>query len=391
MAKYNFDRDIRRIGSHTVKWDGAIAEYKDPNIIPLWVADMDFEVPREVKESIEKRIEHEIFGYTMISDSYYEAIEKWYRENYGWEIDSEWIVFSPGVVPGLNAIIRAFSEEGDEIIVQTPVYHQFQNTIKITGRQVVENPLIEEDGKYSMDFENLKELIGPRTKMLILCNPHNPVGRSWREDELKKLGEICLENNILVVSDEIHSDLVYEPSKHRVFSQVDPRFRENSIICTAPNKTFNIAGLKTGNIIIEDTSLRDRYKETLDSLGLSGANLLGLVAQEACYKNGHEWYKEMLSYVEGNIDFAVSYIEENIPKIRVEKPEATYLLCLDCRELPYRGHDLMDFFVKDAGVLLNQGESFGSNYDSHMRMNLATSRKNIEKALEKIKTAIDSL
>ena len=391
MGKYNFDKVVDRVGTGSVKWQMPLDEYNDEEIIPLWVADMDFEVPREVRENISKRIEHEIFGYTMIPDSYYKAAIDWFEKKHDWKLEKDWMVFTPGVVPGINSLVRTFTQAGDDILIQTPVYHQFAKVIKSTGRNIIENPLIEEDGDYRMDFDNLKEVITNKTKLLILCNPHNPVGRSWTESELRELGEICIENNILVISDEIHSDLVFEPSVHTVYSKLGKEFEENSIICTAPNKTFNIAGLKTANIIIPNPKLRNDFEVELEKLSIGGPTILGMIAQESAYKYGWDWYEEMMDYIEGNIDYVVDYIEKNIPKIKVKKPESTYLLWLDCSQLGMKSEELSNFFVEKCKVLFNAGEDFGEEYNSYLRMNIATRRDLLTKALDSMKREIDKL
>lgn len=391
MFKYNFDKKVDRLGTGAVKWDIITKEYSDDEIIPLWVADMDFEVPKEVRENIEKRLEHEIFGYTMVPDSYYEAAIGWFDKKHGWKVEKDWMVFTPGVVTGLNALVRTFSDEGDDIIIQTPVYHQFPKVIESTGRNIVDNPLIERDGDYSMDFDNLKKVITDKTKILILCNPHNPVGRSWTEQELRELGEICLENDILVISDEIHSDLVYGENEHFVYSKLGKKFEDKSIVCTAPNKTFNIAGLKTANIVIANDDLRKEFEEELDRLSIGGPTILGMIAQESVYKYGWDWYEGMMEYVEGNIDYVVDYINKNIPKIKVKKPESTYLLWLDCRDLGMEGEELSKFFIEKCKVLFNDGEVFGSEYNSYVRMNIATRRDLLTKALDNMKREIDKL
>ncbi len=388
---YNFDHMLDRTSSYSSKWFGPKEEFGRDDLIPLWVADMDFQVPEEVSREIIERAGHQIFGYTITPDSYYDAVINWYKDIHQWTIAREEIVFTPGVVPGLNMIIRTFTKPGDEIIIQTPVYHQFQNVIKNTGRQLVENPLILESGNYRMDFENLRDVITAKTKMIILCNPHNPVGRSWKDEELKELGKIALDNNLLVVSDEIHGDLVFKPNRHRVFTELDKNFEKNTIVCTAPNKTFNIAGLKTANIIVKNKELRELFQLELEKHSMSGGTIFGMIAQEAAYNHGRDWYRQVLAYIESNIDFALDYIGKNIPRIKVKKPEATYLLWLDCRDLGLDRQELKDFFIDDCGVILNEGAAFGSDYSGYQRLNLATSRANLEEALRRIEEEVNKL
>lgn len=388
---YNFDEYVDRRTSNSVKWD-ALKEYDNwQELIPLGIADMDFKVPRQVKEAINQRIQHEVFGYTITPDSYYQAIIDWYQDIHGWKIEKDNIIFTPGVVAGLNATIRTLTGENDSIIIQTPVYHQFAQTIKRCGRNIVENPLICKDGIYTMDFENLEQVITDQTTMLILCNPHNPVGRSWTEEELEKLGDICLKNNIIVVSDEIHADLTFKPNKHIVFSNIKEEFKKNSVICTAPNKTFNIAGLSTGNLIVEDDKLREKLSKGMENLGVSKGTILGKIAQEAVYTHGKDWYLQLMEYLEGNIDFVVTYIKENIPKIKLEKPEATYLLWLDFSELGMDNKELNKFLIEDCKLVLNDGTLFGKEYDKFQRMNIATSRSLLEEAVKRIEKAVNNL
>ncbi len=390
MNDYNFDNIIDRKGTGCKKWDMISKDYGD-DVIPLWIADMDFEIPYEISESIKKRADHPILGYTMAPDTYYEAVIDWFKKIHNWVIEKEYIQFTPGVVPGINAIISTFTKPGDDVIIQTPVYHPFARLIKNNGCNVVENPLKLEDGYYSMDFDNLEEVITKRTRLLILCSPHNPIGRVWKREELEKLGEICVENEILVVSDEIHADIVYPPNEHIVFSNINQRLANNSIICTAPNKTFNIAGLQTANIVIQNEKLRNEFEIQLEKLCIPGGTIFGIIAQETAYRNGESWYKELIKYLNENVDYVVKFFETRIPKIKVKKPEGTYLLWLDCSALNMNEEELVDFFIKDCKVLLNEGSIFGKGYELFQRMNVATSRKVLQEALERIETEVNKL
>lgn len=389
--KYDFDKKVNRYGTNSVKWDGSRKVYGEKDIIPMWVADMDYEVADEIIEDIKNSLEKRVLGYTFIGDSYYEAVISWYKKIHNWDIKREWISFSPGIVPGLNLLVGALTEAGDNVIIQTPVYHKFPLVIENNGCNVLENPLRMVDGNYEMDFENLESIITEKTKLIILCNPHNPVGRVWKDGELKRLGEICLKNNINVISDEIHGDIVYRPNRHRVFTMIDKRFEENTIICTAPNKTFNIAGLKTGNMIIPNKELRDKYNKACEGQFISGPTIFGGIAQESAYKKGEDWYWQMLSYLEGNIDYAVNYFKERIPEIKTYKPEGTYLLWLDCRGLNLNAEDVSSFFREKCGVLLNEGETFSKEYRGYQRMNLATSRQLLEEALARIENGLGAI
>lgn len=388
MSNYNFDNVVDRKGTNCTKWDIVSEIQESEDIIPLWIADMDFAIPNEILEAIKERANHPILGYTMTPDTYYEAVINWFKKRHNWVIKKEFINFTPGVVPGINAIISTFTKPGDDVIIQTPVYHPFARVIKNNGCNVVENPLKLENGYYYMDFENLEKVITKRTKMLILCSPHNPVGRVWKKEELEKLGEICIKNDILIVSDEIHADIVYPPNEHVVFSTINKEFAERSIICTAPNKTFNIAGLKTANIIIQNEKLRNEFEIQLEKLCISGGTIFGIIAQETAYSKGEEWYQQLMKYLNANVDYTIEFFETRIPKIKVKKPEGTYLLWLDCSDLNMNQKELNDFFIKDCKVLLNEGSMFSEKYNLYQRMNIATSRKVLQEALERIEKGV---
>lgn len=389
--KYSFDEKVDRIGSNCLKWDLINRTYNDSEIIPLWVADMDFKVPEEIGDAIRKRLEHPIFGYSLTPPSYYKAAINWFDKRFQWKVEKGWIKFAPGVVPGLKTIVAAYTKPGDEIIIQTPVYHPFYSIIKNNGCQVVENPLTCKDGRYEMDFDNLEKIITKKTKMIILCSPHNPVGRVWTVEELKMVGEICIKNNVLVVVDEIHADIVYKPNIHTVFASINEEFADNSIICTAPNKTFNIAGFKTANIIIKNEKLRNQYILQMEKDCIEGATTLGAVAQEAAYTSGEEWYQGLMEYLAGNIDFTLEFFDKRIPKIKIRKPEGTYLLWLDCSGLNMKPEELSNFFLKKCKVWLNDGSMFGHDGAMFQRMNIGTSRVVLQEALERIEREVNKL
>lgn len=387
----NFDEIINRENTNSIKWDRRKSIVGTENVIPLWVADMDFSSPKEVREAMMERLQHPIYGYTYINDSYYEAAVNWFYKRFGWKVDRDWICFAEGVVPGLNTIIAALTKPGDEVIIQTPVYPPFYKVIENNGCKVVENPLINNDGYYEMDFEQLEKCISNRTKALILCSPHNPVGRVWTKEELTKLSEFCIKHDLIVVADEIHGDIVYEPCVHTVFSTISEEASERSIICTAPNKTFNIAGFKTANIIIKNEKLRRAYNLQNEKMFIEGLNIMGAVAQEAAYTYGEEWYQELMNYLKENIDFTLNYFKEYIPEIKVKKPEGTYLLWLDCRALGLNAEELFKFFINKCGVWLNGGEAFGIKGSGYMRMNLGTNRSTLKLALKGIEEGIKEL
>ena len=392
--KYNFDEVIDRTNYHSVKWDELKTKFGDiPNdVLPMWVADMEFRSPKPVIEAIKKAAEHGIYGYTSRPDSYYQAIIDWMERRHNWKVKKDWLAFSPGIVPALSLIIRAFTQPGDKVVVQPPVYYPFFKVIENNGCHVVNNSLKLSNKKYFMDWEDLERKVDdPRVKLLILCSPHNPVGRVWQKEELIILGEICLEHNIIVVSDEIHADILFKGYKHTPFASISPAFAHHSITCTAPSKTFNLAGLQTSTIIIPNKKYYKIYGNILDSLTLDENNVFGLVALEAAYRYGEEWLEQLLSYLNENLKFLMKYFKERIPKIKVIKPEGTYLVWLDCRQLGLSTKDLNNFMIKKAGVALDDGYWFGIEGKGFMRMNIACPRSFLEEGLKRIESAVNSL
>ncbi len=390
--KYDFDEVIDRTNYHSVKWDELEATFGVKDVLPMWIADMEFRSPKPVIEAIKKAAEHGIYGYTSRPLSYYQAIINWMEKRHNWKVKKDWIAYSPGVVPALSLIIRAFCQPGDKVVVQPPVYYPFFKVIENNGCHVVNNPLKLSNKKYFMDYEDLERKIDdPRVKLLILCSPHNPVGRVWQKEELIILGEICLKHNIIVVSDEIHADILFEGYKHSPFASISPAFAHNSITCTAPNKTFNLAGLQTSTIIIPNKKYYKIYNNALDSLTLDENNVFGLVALEAAYRYGEEWLEQLLSYLNENLGFLTKYFKERIPKIKVIKPEGTYLVWLDCRRLGLSAKDLNNFMIKKARVALDDGYWFGTEGKGFMRINIACPRSFLEEGLKRIERAVNSL
>jgi len=389
--KYDFDKLVERSNTASVKWDATEELFGEKDLLPLWVADMDFKVPAEVVQAIQSQAEHGIFGYTMKKPSYYEAVIDWMKDHHNWVIEKEWICHSPGVVTALNLIVQAFSEPGDKIIVQPPVYYPFMKAIQNHDRQVVYNPLLFNEGRYEMDFEDLISKIDSSVKMILLCNPQNPGGRVWTESELKRLGDICLERGVLVVSDEIHQDLVFKPGKHIPFAAISEQFGDNSITCTAPSKTFNLAGLQTSNIIISNKTLKEKFVAEGEKYAVTMSNSFGAIATEAAYNHGGQWLEEVLDYVEGNLHFITKYFKSNLPVLKVLPLEATYLAWIDCRELGLTSEELEKLFLSKAKVALNQGHVFGPGGEGFVRMNLACSRSIVEQAVQQMKEAIDSI
>ncbi len=386
--KYNFDKEIKRENTDCVKYDLRNTVFKTTNdIIPMWIADMDLETPEFIRAAVKERANHEIFGYSFRPETYYTAITNWLSTRHNWKINSNSIAFSPGVVPGLVLSVMAFSQMSDKIIVQTPVYFPFFTTIKENGRQISANNLINTNGNFTIDFDDLKKRIDARTSMLIISNPHNPVGRAWKREELQELGEICIKNDITIISDEIHSDLVFAPSKHIPMASISQEIADRTITFMAPSKTFNMAGLSSSFVVITNTKLRNIYNSFLESYHLNLGNIFGNIATEAAYTHGAEWVDEMKNYIEANIDFAQKFISENIPQISFVKPEATYLLWLNFSKLKMNDAELNNLLVNKAKIGLNTGSVFGENGASYMRMNVACTRKTLELALTQLKAA----
>lgn len=387
MKKYNFDEIISRDGTNCIKYDGREWIFKTTDVLPLWVADTDFRTPDFIVDAIKERAAHEIYGYTFKPDSYFDAITGWMNRRHNWEVKKEWISFSPGVVAGITLAIETFSKPGDGIVVQPPVYFPFFESVKGTKRKMVENPLKIENGRYTFDFDDLKSKIDNKTKLLLLCNPQNPGGMVWTQNELDELASICLENNILVISDEIHSDLVFKGNRHIPFTSLSEEAAKNSIICMAPSKTFNVAGLASSLVIIPDKTKHARYERTLNVGHLGMGNIFGSVALEAAYAHGDEWLGQLMDYIWENYLSLENFIRENLPKIKVMRPEATFLIWLDFREYGMNDQELMKFTVEKAKVGLNNGGRFGTGGDGWLRLNIGCPRTVLEEGLNRLKTA----
>ncbi len=386
--KYDFNTLINRENTACYKYDWRESLFGQTGIIPMWVADMDFKTPSFVIESIKKRLEHEVLGYTFRPGSFYESIANWMKKKHNWEIQKEWICFSPGVVPALNLAVLAYTNPEDKIIVQKPVYFPFFSAVTNHNRILVNNPLKLVNGKYSMDFEDLLSKIDDKVKMLILCSPHNPTGNVWRKEELEKLTNICYEKQILILSDEIHSDLVYQGYKHIPTAMLNNKIAEITVTCIAPSKTFNLAGLSTSAIIASNKLLREKYKKILDNVHVGGGNIFGFVALEAAYNKGEMWLMELMEYLGENLDFLMDYFQKHIPKIKPIRPEATYLVWLDCRDLRITDKELRDFMIHDARLGLSDGTLFGKEGKGFQRINIACPRETLEKALVQLKNAV---
>jgi len=386
---WNFDEIINRENSNCIKYDMREELFGRADVIPMWVADMDFRTPSFIIEALGERLKHEILGYSYRPDSYFASLIDWLYTYHQWSVHREWIEFSPGVVPALNICTLAYTNPGDEIIVQPPVYTPFHSAARDHGRKLVFNNLLETDRGWVMDLEGLRKLISPATRMIILSNPHNPVGRAWRKEELAELADICYDKGISILSDEIHSDLILPGYSHVPLASLSEKASSITVTCMAPSKTFNLAGLSTSSMIISDPVLMDKYRKRLVGLHLHLGNIFGNVASEAAYTHGHEWLKELMRYVQGNVDLVTEYCHEHLPKIKPVPPEATYMIWLDCRAMGMTGEALQRFFVDRAGVGMNEGSRFGPGGEGFMRMNLACPRSVVEKALKQIESAIN--
>lgn len=386
---YNFDEVINRLGTASVKWDGVKTRFGVSDALPMWVADMDFRSPEPVIEALMNRAKHGVFGYTFRTDSYHEAIVNWLLRRHGWGIEKDWISHAPGVVPALGFLIEAFTEAGDGVIIQPPVYYPFKRVIEAHQRVVVTNPLRLVSGHYEMDFEDLKQKV-QGAKMLILSNPHNPVGRVWTKDELTQLGNICLDAGVLVVSDEIHSDLIYRGYQHIPFASLGERFAQYSVTCLAPSKTFNLAGLQTAYAVLPNSELKERYEKVLAIHSMNSTNVFGAVSLEAAYNYGESWLEELLTYLAGNLEFLTQFLQARLPEVKVFQPEGTYLVWLDFCALGVEAKALDDLFVREAKVALDEGHLFGEEGNGLERINIACPRSVLATGLEQIAAAVEA-
>lgn len=390
MAIYNFDEIIDRSGTNALKLDALEERYGQKDLIPLWVADMDFKSPPAITEAIIKRAQHGIYGYTRPSEKYFESIIGWNKNKHNWRIKQEWISFIPGIVKGIAFVIDCFTEKGDKILIQPPVYHPFRIIPELHHRQIINNLLIlDTAGYYKMNIADLKNKIQD-CKVLILCNPHNPGGRVWTRDELAEIADICFENNVLVISDEIHSDLAFEEKghKHIPFASVSEKAAQNSITFMAPSKTFNIAGIVSSFTIVPNDKIRKQFFDYLTASELEEGHIFAYLAAEVAYSSCDEWLKELIQYLSDNIEFVDEYLKNNIPRIKALIPQASYLIWLDCRELGLKQNELASLFTNDAHLALNDGAMFGPGGEGFMRLNIGSPRSVLKQALENLKNAI---
>jgi cystathionine beta-lyase len=390
MGKYNFDHVIERRGTACQKWDNLGKVFGDPDILALWKADMDFKAPPEVIERLKKRLDHGIFGYPNRPDDFYDAIISWMSRRHGWNIKKEWICHSPGVTPSLVFSMLAMTRPGDRVVIQSPIYAPFYHIIEENGRRITDNPLVLDNGRFFMNLDDLKAKLNSRVKMLFLCNPHNPSGRVWQKRELEEIAEICLKNNITIVSDDVHSDIVYEGNKHIPIASISRDIEERTITSFSPSKTFNLAGFRSAVVVIPNKDLRDRYNDLISGMHLAGVTVFGAEAIAAAYSTGEEWLEELIEYLSGNLRFVEEFLRENIPAIKLIKPEGTYVPLIDFRELGLSSEELQKFLVHKAGVGMNNGAEFGKVTEGFARMTIAAPRSTITEGLNRIKTAIEN-
>lgn len=387
----NFDALIDRRGTDCLKYDAAARRGLPEDVLPLWVADMDFAVPEGVLTALRARVEHGIFGYSEPGLHYYEALAAWMKRRHGYDVRPDWCVKTPGVVFALAMAVRACTREGDGVLIQPPVYYPFRSVILKNNRRAVEAPLIRRDGRYGVDLDDFERKITENgVRLFLLCSPHNPVGRVWTREELHGMGEICRRHGVVVCSDEIHSDIVFPGRPHTVFSNAGDGFGDFSIICTAPSKTFNLAGCQVSNIFISSPALRGSFLREVDAAGYSQLNALGLVACEAAYRTGEQWLDELLVYLRGNVDFMAEYLAENLPRLKMEKPEGTYLAWVDFRALGLSPQALEELIVRRAGLWLDVGSVFGTGGEGFERFNLACPRATLARALVQLKGAVNT-
>lgn len=392
MTHYDFDKVIDRRNTNSLKYDFAVERGRPADVLPLWVADMDFRGPEPVLDALQKSVNHGIFGYSDVKGAYYEAVSGWFGTRFGWETKPEWLVKTPGVVYALAMAVRALTKPGDSVLIQSPVYYPFFSVIRDNDREIVENPLVYENGKYTIDFSDFEHKITEQdVRLFILCSPHNPVGRVWTLEELRRMGDICRRHNVYVVSDEIHCDFAFPEHPHHIFLKAVLEMAEHAIVCTAPSKTFNLAGLQASNIFIPGEDIRARFQKEINRTGYSQLNMMGLIACQAAYESGGSWLEECRTYLRGNLDFLRAFLRERIPQIRLVEPEGTYFAWLDCSGLDLCRRDLNDLIVKRAKLWLDAGHIFGQSSGQFQRIVLACPRAVLVQALDQLERAVNGL
>lgn len=385
----DFDTVIERRGTNCFKYDFAREMGMPEDVLPLWVADMDFPTAPAIIKRLKALAQYGIFGYTGVKEDYFSAVQRWYASRFGWETQRSWLVTTPGVVFAIATAIRALTQKGDAVLIQQPVYYPFANKVTENDRKLVVNPLILKDGKYEMDFADMeRKIVDYHVKMLLLCSPHNPVGRVWTKEELLRVGEICQKHGVLVVSDEIHADFTYAGHTHRVFASVKSEFADFTITCTAPSKTFNLAGLQNSNIFIPNRQLRHAYKKELSACGCGGTNCMGMAACQAAYEAGADWLEQLKQYLAGNLAYIRQFLREKLPDIALIEPDGTYLVWLDLRKLGLTEQQQRQLIVQDAKLWLDTGTLFGQGGEGFERINIACPRTTIEQAMQRLEHAV---
>lgn len=387
MNKIDFDKVVDRSRSSSVKWDSTENVFGTADVLPMWVADMDFHPPEAVSEALKKRVDHGVFGYTFVPFSVTEALQLWLKNRHGWEIEKSSVLFSEGVVPSISTAIRAFTEKGDKVLVHSPVYTPFFNMVKNNDRTLVTSNLIYENNRYELDFEDFEAKLKDGIKLFILCNPHNPGGRVWTNAELEKLGDLCVKHECLIVSDEIHSDLVFKPHAHTPIASIKEEFNDITATFVAPSKTFNLAGLQASAVIISNKELKTKFKEVQQQQGFFTLNTFAIAGMEAAYRGGEAWLEQLLYYLDENMEIATDFIKENLTALKPMKADATYLLWIDCRALGLSDEDIKEKLLYKGKIALEPGTKYGEGGEGFVRMNLACPRETLLEGLERLKTA----
>lgn len=377
--RYNFDEIVQRRGTNSYKWDSA----DDADVLPMWVADMDFRTAPAIIEALQQRVAHGIFGYTRVPDAYYEAVINWFGRRHNWKIQKDWMIYTSGVVPAISAVIKALTQPGDKVLVQTPVYNCFFSSIRNNGCEIVSNPLVYKENTYVIDYEDLERKVADeKVKILLLCNPHNPAGRVWSKEELTRIGEICIRHGVWVVSDEIHCELVYTGYTYTPFASISEEFLHHSVTCISPSKSFNIAGLQIANIVSADEEVRRRIDKAININEVCDVNPFGVIATIAAYNEGEEWLLQLLDYLKGNYECMKTFCEVSLPNFPISRLEGTYLVWMDCRSLPYPSEELEEKLVKEEKLWLNAGTMYGAEGEGFMRWNIACPRAVLLKGLK---------
>ncbi|MGD6778929.1 MalY/PatB family protein [Sutcliffiella horikoshii] len=388
MKSYDFNENINRKNTSSVKWDETARVFGSSDVLPMWVADMDFKAPQEVTKAIIDKAEHGIYGYTAISTSVHDAVTSWFQKQHGWELKQEWLTYISGVVPALSATIQTFSNPGDKVIVFSPVYYPFYDMVTYNDRKLITSPMEYRNGRYYMDLQDFESKLDDEVKLLLLCNPHNPGGTVWTREELEQLGEICVKHNIIIVSDDIHADLVFNNHTYYPLASISEDIAMQTVTCIAPTKTFNMAGLQAAAMITSNQALLEKLEFFLKKQGHFLLNMLGVSAMEAAYKHGKPWLDEVLQYIEDNMDYAVKYIQKEIPSVEASKPEGTYLLWIDCRKLGLGEEELKRRLLHKGKLALESGSKFGKEGNGFVRMNVACTKATLQDGLQRLKTAL---